>query len=83
MLIWACLGLSGCQNMRWWDKKDAKTEPAQNTVMTKDKDVMAFNEFRTIDASMNRSPNKSEKNKSLLWDNTEARDIERRLGVTD
>jgi len=83
MTIWTCVCLSGCQNLRWWDKNDAKTEPSQTAVMTNDEDVMAFDDFRTIDASMNRSPNKPEKNKSLLWDNTEARDIERRLGVTD
>ena len=83
MIILACLSLSGCQHLRWWDKKDAKIEPSQTTVMTNDKDVMAFNDFRTIDASMNRPSDKPEKNKSLLWDNTEARDIERRLGVTD
>ena len=83
MIILVCLSLFGCQNMRWWDKKDAKNKPSQTEIMTNDKDVMAFNDFRTIDASMNRSPDKSEKNKSLLWDNTEARDIERRLGVTD
>ena len=82
-IILSCLSLAGCQNMRWWNKKDAKTEPSRNAIMSNDTDVMAFNDFRTIDMSMNRSPDNSEKNKSLFWDNTETRDIERRLGVTD
>ena len=83
MIVLACLSVSGCQNLRWWDKKDAETEPSQTAVMTNDRDVMAFNDFRTINAAMPSPSDKPAKNKNLFWDNTEARDIERRLGVAD
>ena len=42
---------------------------------------MAFNGFRTIDASMIEPSAKSKQKSSLLWDKSQARDIERRLGV--
>ena len=72
--------LSGCRNMTY--RKKSVPKPQQNAILTKDADVMAFNDFRTIDASM-IEPSGDSKNKSLLWENTQARDIERRLGVQD
>lgn len=44
---------------------------------------MAFNDFRTIDASMMEPSDQSKKSTSLLWDKSQSRDIERRLGVVD
>jgi len=73
------LCLSGCRNLTYWKKSDPK--PQKNAILTKDADVMAFNDFRTIDTSMIEPSGDSRKNKSLLWENTQARDIERRLGV--
>ena len=63
----------------WWKKNDPK--PQKNAVMMKDEDVMAFRDFRTIDASVMEPSGQSKQNKSLLWDNSQARDIERHLGV--
>ena len=69
------LGLGGCRNPVLWHKKDKKPQP--NAIMTHNEDVMAFNDFRTIDASSGQS----KQNTSLLWDKSQARDIEHRLGV--
>ena len=80
-IIVTLLCLSGCRNLTYWKKNDPK--PQKNAIFTKNTDVMAFNDFRTIDASMIEPSGDSKKNKSLLWDNTQARDIERRLGVQD
>ena len=81
ILVTLLLCFTGCRNLTYWKKNDSK--PQKNTVFTNDADVMAFNDFRTIDASMIEPSVKSKKNKSLLWENTQARDIERRLGVQD
>ena len=75
-----CLSCSGCRNVAWWKKDESK--PQQNSVMMKDADVMTYNDFRTIDASMMEPSEKTKKNQSILWENSQARDIERRLGVT-
>ena len=74
-IIFLCL--SGCRNLAYWKKSDPK--PQQNAILTKDSEVASFNDFRTIDASMVEPPEK--KHKSMLWENSQARDIERRLGV--
>ena len=63
----------------WRNKID--TQPQKNSVMTKEADVMAFNEFRTIDASMVEPSDKSKQKKIMPWENSKTRDIERRLGV--
>jgi len=73
------LCLSGCRNLAYRKKNDTKQQ--QNAIHTKDSDVIAFNDFRTIDASMIEPEGESKKHKSLLWDKSQARDIERRLGV--
>ena len=71
--------LSGCKNLVWWHKNDPK--PQSGTILTRDEDVMTFNDFRTIDSSMMEPAGPSKQNTSLLWDKSQARDIERRLGV--
>jgi hypothetical protein len=73
------LCLSGCRNLTYWKKNDPK--PHKNAILTKESDVMAFNDFRTIDASM-VEPSGGTK-KSFLWENSQANDINRRLGVKD
>ena len=78
-LIALGLCLSGCRNTLGWKKKDQK--PQQNSVMMNDADVFAFNDFRTIDASLVESSGSPKQKKSLFWENNKARDIERRLGV--
>ena len=77
IIVLLSIGLSGCRNHDWWKKNDQKTQ--QNSVMSRESDVMRYNDFRTIDASMMEPPEK--KDKSLFWENTKAREIERRLGV--
>jgi len=81
ILLTLLLCLSGCRHLTYWKKSDPKLQ--RNAIITKDSDVAAFNDFRTIDASMIEPSGDSKKNKSLLWENTQARDIERRLGVQD
>ena len=73
------LCLSGCRNTSWRGKNDAK--PPKNAILMSDSEVMGFNDFRTIDASMAESSGASKKNKSWLWGESQTPDIERRLGV--
>lgn len=75
------LYLSGCQSLMWWKDKNAESKPSRSEIMTDDREVMAFNDFRTIDSSMAAKTGESKKNKSFLWESSQARDIERRLGV--
>ena len=77
VIVSLLIGLPGCRNHLWWKKDDKKTQ--QNSVMSRESDVMRYNDFRTIDASMMEPPEK--KDKSLFWENTKAKEIERRLGV--
>jgi len=81
IIVTLFLCLSGCRNLTTWKKNDPK--PQRNAIITKDADVMAYNDFRTIDASMIETSGEKKKNKSLLWDNSQASDINRRLGVQD
>jgi len=81
IIVTLLLCLSGCRNLTYWKKSDPK--PQKNAILTKDSDVAAFNDFRTIDASMVEPSGEKKKNKSLLWDNSQTSDINRRLGVQD
>jgi len=65
--------------MTYWKKSDPK--PQRNAILTKDAEVMVYNDFRTIDASMIEPSGESKKSKSLLWDNSQANEINRRLGA--
>ena len=80
-IIVTLLCLSGCRNVTYWKKSTPK--PQRNAIITNDSDVAAFNDFRTIDASMIDPPSKTKKNKSLLWESSQASDINSRLGVKD
>ena len=67
--------------MMWWRKGDSK--PESEKIMISETEVASFNDFRTIPGP-DSSPKSDQKQKgSLLWENTRARDIERRLGVHD
>ncbi|MCL2622263.1 MAG: hypothetical protein FWD31_01250 [Planctomycetaceae bacterium] len=79
MIAMFFVGLCGCRTMPWRQKNNPM--PQHHSVMTRQEDVMAFNGFRTIDASMIEPSAKSKQKSSLLWDKSQARDIERRLGV--
>ena len=81
MLLTLLPGLSGCRNSMWWHRNDPK--PQRNAILTRDEDVMGYNDFRTIGASMAESHDQSKHNTSLLWDKSQTRDIERRLGVVE
>jgi len=77
VILLLVLSFTGCKNPPRWKKNDQKTQ--RNSIMMKNEDVMAFNDFRTIDASM-MEPSKKPR-KSLLWENSQTQEIERHLGV--
>jgi hypothetical protein len=80
IFVATALFTAGCQSLTWWRKGASPSEAEK--IMTSEEDIVKFDDFRTIEATDPQLSSTKKPSKSLLWENNEAREIERRLGVT-
>jgi hypothetical protein len=70
----------GCQNLLWWRKKEIK--PEKMPVSAQNDDAEFLSGFRNPD-TIAPIPKKKEKEKNFFWSDSQKKEIERHLGITE